>query len=204
MKRFFSAVACCTFLLVLLSYFLFPISSAAENPLLVLLNLPSPPPPNPQVSLPPRSNYPADLFTKSNPPPDDAPIDVLMEYWRAQAQDYNEIRNKVYPSEKALDRLLAAIAKEPEQLHWFLLILPPGSRSAEFVKGIYDGIATGSEKGYEQRARLKQWMKYNTPYFSAELARDASRVADNEGYVTHHRDLLALARVDWERAGPGA
>ena len=202
MKRFFSTVACCTCLLVLLSYLLFPVSSAAENPLLVLLNLPAPPPPNPQVSLPPRSNYPPDLFSKGNPPPDDAPIDVLMEYWRTQAEDYNEIRHKVYPSEKALDRLLAAIEKEPEKLPQFLSILPPGSRSAEFVKGIYDGVAMGSEKGYERRSRLKQWMKYNTPYFSAELAREASRVADNEGYVTHHRELLALARVDWERAGP--
>src|SRR5688500_15675434 len=99
MKRFFLTVVLCTSLLAVLSLFLFPTGSAAENPLLTLLNLPAPPPANPQVPIG-STNLPEDFFSKSKPPPDDMPIDALMEYWRTQAQDYNELRHRVYPSDK--------------------------------------------------------------------------------------------------------
>ncbi len=201
MKRFFLTVVFCTCLLAALSLFLFPTTRAAENPLLRLLNLPAPPPPNPQVP-PPSIISTEDFFNKSKPPPDDASIESLMEYWRTQAQDYNEIRHKVYPSEKVLDRLMAEIAKDPTRLGEFLNIFPPTSRSAEFVKGIYDSFASGTETQRERRSGLKRWMKYNTPYFSTELARDAARVSDTGEYVTHHDELVALARVDWDRANP--
>jgi hypothetical protein len=49
MKRFIVATAFCFSLLLGLSFFLFPIADAAENPISVLINLPAPPPPNPQV-----------------------------------------------------------------------------------------------------------------------------------------------------------
>jgi len=77
MKRFVFAIAFCTFLTGVLSFFLFPVTRAAENPLLTLLNLPAPPPTNPHVSLQPTERPPG-FFSRSNPPADDSPIEELM------------------------------------------------------------------------------------------------------------------------------
>ena len=201
MKRFLLVVALCTSLLTGLTLFLFPVSHAAENPLLALLDLPAPPPPNPQVTLPP-SIFPENFFNRSNPPPDDAPIEYLMAYWRAQAQDYREIRYKVYPSPKVLERLFSELAKSPSEVPEFLNIFPIGSRTSEFVKGIFERFSGDDESARDQRSSLRRWMKYNTPYYSNELERDAARVSDTNGYVTNHDELIALARVDWDRAAP--
>lgn len=201
MKRFLAAVSFCFLLLAGLSCFLFPVADAAENPILVLLNLPSPPPPNPQVSLRINPN-PGQGYDKKNPPPDDAPIEVLIEFWRTLEQTSNDIGYKVYPSEKVLDRLMAEMQRNPEIAPDLLNAFPRNSRSADFVKGLYDRMTGPEESQLERRAALKRWLKYNTAYYSADLAREAARVKDSNGYVTHHHDLIALARVDWDRANP--
>ena len=201
MKRFIFVVAFCTSLLAGLALFLFPVTHAAENPLIALLDLPAPPPPNPQVTLPP-TTFPENFFNRNNPPPDDAPIEYLMAYWRAQAQDYREIRFRVYPSPKVLERLFTELAKSPGEVSEFLNIFPLGSRTSEFVKNIHDRFSATDESARDQRAAMRRWMKYNTPHYSAELEREAARVSDSNGYVLHHDELIALARVDWDRAGP--
>lgn len=201
MKRFFFVVAFCTSLLTGLGLFLFPPARAAENPLLALLNLPAPPPPNPQVTLPPVV-YPDNFFSKSNPPPDDMPIEYLMAYWRAQSSDFSELRYKVYPSDKVLARLIAELSKNPAEIGDFLNIFPPGDRSADFIKSTYNRMSNGDEELRHYRSALRRWLKYNTREFSFELERDASRVADANSYVSFHNELIALARVDWDRAAP--
>ena len=202
MKRFLLAVTFCTCLLAVLSFLLFPATRAADNPLLSLLDLPAPPPPHPEISF--RAlRRPEVFFSESNPPPDDAPIEDLIEYWEMQGREYNEIRHQIYPSDKVLGRLMAEIEKSPSRIFNFLNIFPREKRSAEFIKGLYDRFASGDESGREYRAGLKRWLKFNSPYFSSELARDAGRVSDTEnGYVTNHRELIAMARVDWGRAEP--
>ena len=202
MKRFLFVVAFCTSLLAGLALFLFPVTHAADNPLIALLDLPAPPPPNPQVTLPP-TTFPENFFNRNNPPPDDAPIEYLMAYWRAQAQDYREIRFRVYPSPKVLERLFSELAKSPGEVAEFLNIFPLGSRTSEFVKSIHDRFTGTDESARDQRSAIRRWMKYNTPHYSAELEREAARVSDSSnGYVLHHDELIALARVDWDRAGP--
>ncbi|MEO6334590.1 MAG: hypothetical protein ABIO91_06355 [Pyrinomonadaceae bacterium] len=199
MKRFILAVVFCVSLLGALSSFLFRSAGAAENPLLILLNLPAPPPPNPQVSLP-TNTLSDDFFSKDKPPPDNEPIESLMEYWRTQAQRYNDLQYKVYPSEKVLERLMHEIEKDPSQAVDFLNIMPPTEGSGKFIKEMYDKSAAGTEGGREQRSRFKNWLKYNTSLFGAELASEAARVSDRDDYVTNHKALVALARVDWDRA----
>ena len=201
MKRFALALFFCASLLAGLSVFLFPPTHAAENPLLALLNLPAPPPPNPNVSLE-TSEHPQEFFSKSKPPPDDAPIDVLMEYWQTQSERFSELGYNVYPSEKVLDRLMDEIAKDPQKLADFLNVFPRSDASATFVRDIYDKTSAGDEGERARRSQVKRWMKYNTPYFASELARDAGRVADVDDYVSYHRELIALARVDWNAAEP--
>lgn len=199
MKRFFLAVVFCASLLGALSSFLFPSASATENPLLTLLNLPAPPPPNPQIALDSSERSP-DFYSKSKPPSDDAPIEILMEYWRAQSQGYNDLGHKVYPSEKVLDRLMNEIQNDPAKLGSFLNIFPRSDASSKFVKEIYDKLGESPDR--DQRFQIKRWMRYNTPYFSSELARDAARVTDVDDYVSNHQDLIALARIDWNAAEP--
>jgi hypothetical protein len=202
MKRFILAVVSCASILTVLSILLFPVAQAAENPLLALLNLPAPPPPNPQVTLQTNS-YAENFLSKRNPPPDNAPIDVLMDYWSSQSQNYRgNIQYQIYPSDKVLERLMREIEKEPARLGEFLGILPTTERSSNFVKEIYDKSSGGTEAEREQRGSLKSWLKYHSPYFSSELAREAARVSDVDDYVTNHRELIALSRVDWDRAEP--
>jgi hypothetical protein len=43
---------------------------------------------------------------------------------------------------------------------------------------------------------------YNSSYFSDDLLKAAQTVRDAEEYVTNQNELLALARVDWEKALP--
>src|SRR5690348_3807364 len=141
MKRFAFALFFCASILAGLSTFLFPGTHAAENPLLALLNLPAPPPPNPET-LHASTERPPDFFSKSKQPPDDAPIDVLMEYWRAQSQGFNDLGYKIYPSEKVLDRLMDEIAKKPSELGDFLNIFPRSDASSKFVREMYGKIST--------------------------------------------------------------
>jgi HEAT repeat protein len=101
-----------------------------------------------------------------------------------------------------LERLLREIEKDPSKLGDYLNILPRSERSAEFVKEIYDKSSSGTESDREQRAALKRWLKFHTPYYSSELALEAARVSDLDDYVTNHDALIALARVDWDRAEP--
>ena len=203
MRKFLLTSLFCTLLLCSLSSFLFPTAGAAENPILQLLNLPAPPPPNPDVILPPAVIHDKKFYSKSNPPGDDAPIEILMEYWRTQSRAYNSLAYKVYPSDKVLGRLMDEFRKRPEEIVEFLNIFPKTSRSAEFVKKIYDdfgGSATAERR--ELRSAMRRWMKFNTTYFSSELAREAAQVADEGDYVSNHDALIALARLDWEKAGP--
>lgn len=202
MKRFFSAVVLCTSLLAILSLFLFPHARAEENPLLTLLNLPAPPPYNPLVTLSPQRHR-EDFYSRSKPPGDDAPIEDLLDYWRRHGQAYlSDLQYKLVPSEKVLDRLIDEIKKDPSSVVQYLNVLPEGPRATEFVKGIYDDGALWEGRESDGRPALKRWLTYHSPYFSSELARVASRVTDANEYVTHHKDLLALGRVDWDAASP--
>lgn len=201
MKRFLTSLVFCTSLLAALSIVLFPSTQAAENPVLILLNMPAPPPPNPQVPVG-RSDRPDEFFSKSKPPPDDSPIDDLMDYWRARSGSYTELGYNPKPSDKVIDRLLAEIKKDPELVHQYLNVLRDSRKAAVVVKEIYDRSSAGNEGERSSRTALKAWLRMNSPYFSSDLARDAAKVADVNEYVSHQEELLSLGRVDWERARP--
>jgi hypothetical protein len=201
MKRFSRRSFFVSSLLALLSFFLFPVTNAAENPLIGLINLPAPPPPNPQVTLS-ATEFDSDFFNKSKPPPDDAPISSLMDYWRVQSSNYRELGYNPAPSDKVIERLLAEVQKDPEKVSEFLNAFRGSKKAAEVVKEIYDSRTSGNEEDRNRRAELRRWLTYNSPYFSTDLARQAARVADANEYVSHQDELLALGRVDWERARP--
>lgn len=199
MKRFIFTVSFCSSLLAFLSFWFFAPAEAAENPLLALLNLPAPPPPNPQVTLP-EAVFSEKFYSKSNPPPDDAPIADLIEYWRALSDSYVELGYNPKPSSRVLERLLAEVERDPSKVNQFLNAFRGSEKAADLVKRIYDRMPSGNETERDVRTTLRRWLTYNSPYFSSDLARGAARVADVNEYVNHQEELLALGRVDWERA----
>src|SRR5580765_6558228 len=113
MKRFVAALALCVSLLVVLSVFLFKPVSAKENPLLVLLSLPAPAPPNPLVRRIGQERDPK-FYSKNNPPNDNAPIEEILDYWAQQNNGFQRIRYNARPTEKVKQRIMDEISRDPK------------------------------------------------------------------------------------------
>ncbi|MEP6902810.1 MAG: hypothetical protein ABJA66_13745, partial [Actinomycetota bacterium] len=201
MKRFLFAVALC-FSLLLIGLFMFmPSAGAQDNVLANLLNLPAPPPPNPFFQ-PAQAQRDENFFDKKNPPKDDAPIDDLLAYWKYQNQFDPKYAYAIKPSDKSLERLMNEIEKKPESLSEMLGVLPDGKETAEFVKRLYDDEVSKRDFDASWRSEVKKWLTYHSSFFSDELAQLAQQTAETPEYVTNQDEVLALARVDWERARP--
>lgn len=201
MKRFLSAVGLCVFLLILGFFVILPTSQAENNILLNLLSLPAPPPPNPSMQSRDRRR-PENFFNKSKPPGDDAPLEDFTAYWAFQNQFDVKYTYAAKPSEEALKRLISEIEKNPEKLPQFINLLPETAESAEFVKRLYDQELANRSIGRDWRDSIKKWLTYHSTYFTGELVKASQQVGDADDYVTNQNELLALARIDWEKARP--
>jgi hypothetical protein len=199
MKRFLSSVALC-FSLLLIGLFLFmPASEAQNNVLPTLLSLPAPPPPNPFYR--PTSNERDENFLdKKNPPSDSAPIGDLLDYWKHYGQADAKFSYTPKPSGKTLERLMSEVEKKPELLAELVDVFPESPEAAEFVKRLYDEENTNRKLEGSWRAEVRKWLTYHTNYFSNELYQTANQAAETKEYVTNQDEVLALARVDWEKA----
>lgn len=205
MKRFVSAVILCLGLLFFVGLtLLLPPAEAQDNVLQKLLDLPAPPPPNPLFRVRYGVNRAEEFYSKKNPPADDAPLEDVLEYWQMQNEMYRELGYNIKPSEKSLEQILAAVEEDPDTLPTFLNILPRTEKTVEFVKKLYDARKNedDEESGEGWRNSVKNWLKFNSNYFSGELAEVANQIADEGGYVSNQEELLALARVDWDKARP--
>ena len=201
MKRFLSAVGLCVFLLLFGLFVFLPASQAEDNTLLNLLNLPAPPPPNPLVDNNLRRRT-EEFFDKSKPPKDDAPLEDLLDYWKHQNQFDPKFTYAPKISEESLKRILSEIEKNPEKLSDYLNVLPKNEETAEMVKRFYDRETPSRNYERDWRDEVKKWLTYNSGYFSDELLKDARAAGDTDDYVTNQDEVLALARVDWEKARP--
>ena len=167
-----------------------------ENVLEALLDLPAPPPINPLETTRARDDA---FYDPRTPPPDNAPIEDLIDYWSHQSNNY---RGVLYylprPSETVIQRLLteggnALIAD-------VVMILPDDKRTSEIVKQIFDDPSTDKD----EKSRLKNWLTLNSSYFADETERSAASLKDVDHYVSVPRQdaLLSLTRHDWDRAKP--
>ena len=201
MKRTITALAFCCSLLLVLLWFLFPPVEAKENTLLALLSLPAPPPPNPLAvgAGSPRSEK---FYDKNDPPKDDAPIADLLDYWRQQSATYQDLRYQPTMTPKVRERILNEIGKNNKLLTGLLDSLRGDPRSVDLVKEIYDSETANEIFDRSERSSLKEWLTYNSPYFSDDLARMADGAGDTDAYVTNQNELLALTSVDFEKARP--
>lgn len=202
MKRTILALVLCSSLLAVLSMWLFGPAAAKEDPIVTLLNLPAPPPPNPLVRTP-EGSRPAEFYDKNSPPADDAPIEDLIDYWTRMSSAYQELGYNPKPSGRVLDRLLREIEKDPDKIGNYINLLDDDGHSAKLASDIYRRLsAQGTEDQRELKKTLKRWLTFHTNEFSTDLERAASRVGDVGEYVSNQDDLLALTRVDWEKAEP--
>jgi hypothetical protein len=142
-----------------------------------------------------------DFYDKNKIPPDDAPIEDLVQYWSKQSRDYRQLRYNVKPSEKTLERLLEFCAETPDAAPLFLNIFPTKPEIAESVKRIYDKLIEKEAPEY-LADQIKNWLVYHSNYYVEELVKKAEKVKDKNEYVTNQTELLALTRVDWDKASP--
>jgi hypothetical protein len=201
MKRFLSSIALCTALLVIGLYWFSPGTQAQDNTLAMMLELPAPPPPNPFYR-PDLSERSEDFFDKKKPPADDASLEDILAYWKHQNQFDRKYNYVPKPSPKTLARLIDEVEKKPELLSELIEAFPESPETAELVKKLYDAELNDQKFDASWRSTVKKWLTYHTGYFSNELYQVASRAGDSNEYVTNQDEVLALARVDWEKAKP--
>lgn len=191
--------------LLVFGLFVFKQTTEAQNNITAnLLDLPAPPPPNLLVENVPRKR-PENFYDKNNPPKDDAAVDETLDYWRNQSSGYSRSGYNIKPSDRALEIMLAEIEKKPEMLSEFINVLPAKPEAANLVKRIYDSKLSEPDSEESENYRtdeIKKWLTFNSNYFSDELFKQAERASETAEYVTNQDEVLALARVDWDRARP--
>lgn len=200
MRRSLSALGFCVVLLLALSYLLLDRTQAKEDPIAALLELPAPPPPNPLAAA--YRSRDKNFYDKFKPPSDDAPIEELLDYWKTRSDSYAALGANPSPSERTLERIKAEIEKNHDLLTTYVNIFPDGEESAKFMTNLLEN--EGAEGAYDkdERAAIHSWLKMHTALYSSELAKEAEGVRDSAEYLTSQDELLALTRVDFEKAEP--
>jgi len=176
---------------------------AQTNLLRELLDLPAPPPVSrPVLNVETKPERPAEFFSKSKVPADDAPIEELLDYWAMQNRT-GELDYQPEISDASLKRILEACRDEPEKLVKFLSLLEKKPKFADSVKDIYDAESQGEKVSSYWRDQVKSWLKYNTKLHVDKLLTDVRKVTDQKDRDTENeKELFALARVDWDSAAP--
>jgi hypothetical protein len=202
MKRVYSAIGLCAALLIFEAWVFLPSTTAKTDVVLGLLQVPAPPPPNPLVARRNSSNRPADFFSLTKPPADNASIDDLVEYWASVQRSRRSLTYAPDPSDGTLDRLFKEVDKDPSKLPKLISSFPENEKSAEFAKRIYDHEGTTGVFSKDDRKAIREWLLYHSPAFSDELFRLAQKAGDTDTYVANQEELLALTRVDFDKAKP--
>jgi len=163
-----------------------------------LLSAPAPTPRNDEPSEK-RKVRPPKFFDTDNFPPDDAPIEDLLDYWSGRA-------NSTYkggPSNIVRQRLLDASLDDLEKLERLLPLFTSSDAFAEKIKQAFDKGEGNPELQY-QRQKIQKWLVYNSKYYLGELLSLANKVKDDNklGYVDNGSALVALAQIDWSMAKP--
>jgi len=174
------------------------------NLLQQLLDLPAPPPvnslPRDSTELTLKTNRPESFYDPKNVPPDDAPIEVLLDFWERQGSFFDEFRHNLRPSKETLRRLIEAIDKEPKKLVDFVKLFPTEPDIADFVKRIYK--TEKEEMSDSWLSTVRGWLRNNSDMFLNELLSGVREIKEDGGRVYNQEELISLAKVDWDAAKP--
>lgn len=175
---------------------------AQDNILRRIIDLPAPPPFSladdaDETEQPKRD---VEFYNKENVPPDNAPIEDLLDFWTRQNFMTAGHPNKIEPSGKTLERLIKSVDENPENLTNILTHIPINEETAEIVKKIFDSGGINIDE--EWREKVGSWLKFNSKYYSDELFAEARNAKDHKtyGYVIKEKELRILAKVDWQKA----
>jgi hypothetical protein len=175
------------------------ISNAFENTARELLDRPAPPPRLPDAE-PDQVARSDTFFDPQQPPPDNAPLADLIDYWEHALTLDNAIRPR--PTDAVRERLLAACETDPERLDEFLPFLPEGKDTADRVIRIYQTAGDDENVPRSWRAQVGNWLKFNSTFFLNDLIAESRRVKDKPGGVQNEEALDALAKLDPQSAKP--
>jgi hypothetical protein len=177
------------------------ISKEFENTARELLDRPAPPPrllsAEPNTDDVGRSDT---FFDPQTPPPDNAPLADLIDYWQHALTLDSAIRPR--PTDAVRERLLTASEADPQILDEFLPFLPEGKDTADRVVRIYQTVADDENVPAAWRAQVGNWLKFNSTFFLNDLIADSRQVKDKPGGVQNEAALDALAKLDPQSAKP--
>ena len=163
-----------------------------------LLSASAPPPRSAENPSETKRVRPRKFFTKEDVPPDDAPVEDLVEYWSHWASRYDPPA----PSNIVRQRLLDASVDDLEKLAKLVLLFRSSDNFAEKVKQAFDK-GEGDPKLDHHRQKIKKWLLFNSKYFTDELVSWANNVKDDyDGDIENEHALVALAKFDWSKAEP--
>lgn len=183
------------------------IESAAQNDALILqqlLDYPAPPAAfgNRKIE---KYERPAGFFELKNQPPDDAPINDLLDFWAHWQETVYEADSRrvgrTRPSPVAMRRIVEALRQQPEKTNDYYAYLTDSPEHIELVRNSLAAIS-GDKSKLEAAKSLDYWLMINTDTQLEELAEYAADAGDNENLTTNETELFALARLDWKRAEP--
>ncbi len=168
-----------------------------------LLDLPAPAP----ISTDNKDNSasqperPDDFYRWRNVPPDDAPIEDLLEYWEGQRFDPSDIAYQKFASPKTAERLLEHFRQRPERLAEYLGAMPNDEQTAGTIREIYRTMTSGPNENYNSHA-LRNWLTHNTSDGVEVLSKQVQRIRDKDNYVASESQvaLRSLAKLDWDAA----
>jgi len=175
--------------------------TAETDPIRELLNLPAPPRPNPYARPLHELQRSAEFYNPMKPPPDNAPIEDLLDYWTQRNSLYNKLGYNISPSPEVARRLIEVVQKNPQMSIRLLNVMPAERDFIEIVKACYQSQCV-DEDDPEKKAILKDWLFYNSDFFIKDLEKKANSVQTLGEYVSNQDELLALVRQDWNRAEP--
>ena len=190
-------------LIFILSFFSVSILAQPVNTRLLsdLLDLPAPAPTGAKIEASSETNNrPPEFYSPKNVPPDDAPIEELLDYWMMQNSNFDEFRYNIKPSKESLRRILDAVEQNPEKLTGYLKLLPAEPEIADLVKRLYqDELQVQKLQGGWSNP-VRSWLRNNSDMFVNELLQGAREVRFENNYLRNQEDLINLAMVDWNRA----
>lgn len=146
-----------------------------------------------------KSPRPESFYSPGKRPPDDAPLEDLLDYWQRWAFASGR---RARPSDGVRQRLLEACEAEPGKLAHLAAYLPETAEAAERVKKMYDAEQSFPQFDEYWAKTVRGWLKLNSKYFLDELLALARKARDKGSYVENGEALGALARVAPEAAAP--